>query len=564
MPHTQRGGGHTPRGRPLRRITSNTGVPGVQPRVAWLLRANRTLGNGHEFQTMSSFAGAFQGGSYNAGISDSTVSRWETGSVRATFPTLRRYEELLGLPAGHLIAVADVIYRYAAPISTAAPALGRSEGALAGQPDDDRLDELLERALSDGAMSGWNWDELTAGLFALPRFFLPGRLWTELANRLVDETIVANGVGWLQRFEALSRLLGYPPAQRFAIGACASIVRDPDNQVFIEPTSVLDVASHPDAAAFVLEQLINPVNERARYGALLACVRKLRYGHFTEEQVDELFPVVLEILRDPDSHADAAPVAVELLRRFGEYTAPGVPAELRRALKKDRTLHEVGATGRLAPEATSSVIVDRIVATTAAALGNDAVFADSMLAQLLDDLLFAPVFDVRFNANILLRATPYRTPVAAAIAAELGRPNAVPEPALASCLLGSLRVLGGPDERPLVERLILAGGLPSSISVAAVRSVGHVGGVSTDGFWVNALSRYVQQWHDRGDPGSIEALIGLVYGLGISRHARLLALVRGDPSMPPPARAAARWWLSRPERLFTPAQPMPPGSGAVT
>jgi hypothetical protein len=367
--------------------------------------------------------------------------------------------------------------------------------------------------------------------------------------------VVADGIAWLQRFEALTRLLGHPASARHAVDACVRLVLDEHNQTFVEPISALDASSHPDAAAFLLRQLTNPINERARYGALLGCVRKVRYGHFMESQLDELAKAVLEVMRDPGSDVAARPLAAELLRQLPEERQHGLANELRRALAADRMLQEVHGRGRMVGQVTSGVMLERLVSAVAAAVGHDAVFADDVIPLLIDEMLFAPVLDTRFNAGLLIWASPYSAPVSAAVAAELSRGGAIADPRVTICLLAALRILGGVAQRPLVERLVLASGLPPQVSLAAVHTIGHVGGTSSDAFWLNALDRYAERWRRHADPHSEEALGSLVYALGIARNDTLLRRVRDDETAPLPVRDAGAWWLRRPERLF--ADPTP-------
>ncbi len=540
-----------PRGRPYRPAVIPAGVRGAGLRVAWMLRANRVLGPDRGLATMSTFAAVFHGGVYVNGVSDSTVSRWETGAVRAPFLAVRRYEELLGLAAGQLISVADTIYRYAAPTLTTDPVLARADPSRSDPDEHARLDRLLEQALSQEPMSGWQWDELTGQLLALPRFFLQQRVWAELSTRLVQESVVAHGVPWLQRFEALTRLLGHTASRRHAIDACVRLVTGDHNQSFVEPISVLDATSHPDAATFLLRQLSDPINERARYGALLGCVRKVRYGHFTDTQLDDLTRGVLDVIQDRDSDVAARPLAAELLRLLPDERRHGLVGELGRALAKDRVLQVVHDSGRMVGRTTSRVMLERIIGSVAAALGNDAVFSDDVVPQLVDEMLFSPVLDIRFNAGLLIWASPYSGPVAAAVAAELSRNGAASDPRVTVCLLAALRILGGAPQRPLVERLVLATGLPPQVSLAAVHTIGHVGGTSSDAFWLNAIDRHSERWRRRADAHSAEALGCLVYGLGVKRHHDLLRRVRDDETAPRPVREAGAWWLARPERLFS-------------
>src|SRR5262245_2424868 len=105
-----------PRGRPYRgeRAARTAAAPSsaraVQDRVAWLLRSNRLYAREPRWWRIGAFAAAFHGGQYPSPASQSKISRWETGAVRAPYQALRRYEELLDLPEGLLVAAADTIY----------------------------------------------------------------------------------------------------------------------------------------------------------------------------------------------------------------------------------------------------------------------------------------------------------------------------------------------------------------------------------------------------------------------------------------------------------------------
>jgi hypothetical protein len=529
-----------------------TSIQDTSLRVAWLLRVNRLLGPNLEWTRTATFAAAFRGGCYPKGVSESTVSRWETGSGRVTFLALRRYEELLGLVPGLLVSTADTIYRYVKPTADGPPTLSRGGPAEPGTPSHTRLETLLERALSSEEMSGWAWDELTSQLSVLPSIIIvPGRAWTDLAGRLLEEMIVADGLAWMQRFEAMNRLLGHPVGRQGAVAACVSHVADPTNEVFVEPVSVLDASSHPDASRNVLNQLNNPTNERARYGALLACVRKVRFGHFAPDQLGVLVPVVTQMLADPESRADAGALGVELVRRLPPGLRAGADAGLRRALGNDRTLLEVMMFGRLAPSAPSRMVVARIVRGVAGELARESPgFSDDVLPTLLDEVLYDPVLDVRLYAAVLIDASPYREAVATAFATELSRPQVVSDATLAGSLLSGLRVFGQAPQRVLVERLVLAAGIPPEVSTAAVDSLGHIGGTSSDQFWTTAIALHSRAWRRHRTRSSATALTGLVYALGMARNLRLLARIRDDEEVPGPVRTSARWWLNRSARVY--------------
>lgn len=532
--------------RPLRAGPRDLGQ--VQARVGWLLRINRLYGAEDRWSTIGAFADAFRGGDFWSGISASTISRWETGAVRAPYPGVRRYEQLLELPDCLLVAAADTIYRYAAPAGVGPPTLDRGTLHDTGPAAYRRLEELIDRVRSTDVMTGTQWDELTGHICVRPDLVIvPGSIWTDVAERLIAEMIISDRIAWLQRFEALNRLLVHPVGQEAAIAAVASSAADRTNEVFVETVCALDASRHPDAARHVLEQLHRPTNDRARYGALLACIRKVADGHFTPSQLRELVPVVGEFLEDPASVADARAVAVELIRRFASDLPPEAKARLRRLRHEQPALGHVLSAGRLAAAETARVVVDRLAAAATLGLPREIPsFTDELLPVLVEEMLYDPVYDIRLYASMLLYATPYRAPMAAALALELARAVGVRDAGLAASILGGLRFLGGPAERPIVERLVLAPGVPEEVFVAAAQHLGHIGGRSADGFWLAALRHHGRRWRLRHDRASADTLRGLVYGLGMARDDRLLGRVRADAEAPAPVRAAASWWVGQP------------------
>jgi hypothetical protein len=128
---------------------------------------------------------------------------------------------------------------------------------------------------------------------------------------------------------------------------------------------------------------------------------------------------------------------------------------------------------------------------------------------------------------------------------------------LAGSLLQGLRVFGDGGQRSLVERLVLAAGIPAEVSTAAVESLGHVGGTSSDQFWTTAIALHSRAWRRHRARSSAAALNGLVYALGMAHNVRLLGRIRDDDEAPGPVRASARWWLNRPGRVYASVQAVP-------
>jgi hypothetical protein len=475
----------------------------------------------------------------------SRISRWETAAVRVPYLAVRRYEELLQLPAHWLVVPIDAISRYSASMPGAVPLLER-RWHRNGPAMLRRIDGLLEVVQSDDLVTGAQWDELTALLAEAPQILLPRGTWAYLAERLLAEMIVADSMAWAQRYEALSRLLAHSLGQQPAVAACASLAADHTNQVFVETVSALDASPHPDAAAHVLKQLINPTNDRAQYGALLACVRKLRFGHFTEPQVRRLVPIVTDFAAVEAHHEDNRLLAAELIRRI----PADLPADVRRRLRHAASPSAApgGAATEFGPR---RALAERIANTTVAGTAKEIPrFPDTLLPDLIEEMLSSPVFDVRLYAALLLFATPYRAPLATALATELSKQVSNGGIEVTRALLEALRILGSDKQRPLVERLTVAAGLPASVTLSATSAIGHLGGSSPDHYWAHAIDQHVHHWSQTRSAVSSSAVEALIYGLGITRNDVLLQRLRSRSDLPSAARSAASWWLNLPSSVY--------------
>jgi hypothetical protein len=506
---------------------------------------NRLYGGHPSWVAANRFAQAFQGGCWPERTSAYRISRWETAAVRVPHLAVRRYEQLLDVQAGSLVALVDTVYRYFAPTVSAPPLLGRRTD-VHGADGPGRLEELLEVALSGAPVAGADWDELTARLAAAPRQVIaPRTVWRDLAERLLAEMIIADGVPWMQRHEALHRLLAHPVGQQAAVAACADLAADRTGQVFVETVSVLDGSPHPDAGRHLLAQLVDPTNDRAQYGALLGSIRKLRYGHFTGAQMMRLVPALHDLLADSAPGSKAPALAAELLRRLRDEPRGGA----RHDPGPDRTPRPQREIGRA--DGATRAVAARLARATRANLPHDIVpFDDRLLPVLLHEMLFDPVFDVRLYAAMLLAGTPYREPLAAALGSELAVAAAGGPVEWTVAMIEALRVVGTSRQRPVVERLTLADGPPPSVTVAAVQAVGHIGGRSDDRYWRRAIHHHSVRWRQTRATTHASALVGLVYALGIGRNRRMLHVVRQDPTAPAECRAAASWWLNLPAHIL--------------
>jgi hypothetical protein len=272
--------------------------------VGWLLRANRTQSPDASLRSGRTFAAAFR-----PGLAPSHITRWETGGLLASRATVRRYEQLLGLPAESLVTVRDALYR-------TLPATRRPSPVVAA-PLDTRLHELLEAATSTSPLTGHEWGELTELIESRPGLVLhPPGLWPTVAGKLLDELTRHEGTAWLQRQEAASRLLEHPTAGPHMVRACVDLIDDPSSPAVVEPLALMDVVADPVGNAYVLNQLESPDSDRHHRGALLAVVRKIEDGHFEGDQWARLCRAIDATPPGGDTGRLAASARAALTRRF--------------------------------------------------------------------------------------------------------------------------------------------------------------------------------------------------------------------------------------------------------
>ena len=547
--------GPTPRsrrGRPYNSpaAPSDTGAMTVQRhRVAWLLRVNRLYGVEPRWLKIGSFASSFPGGAWRSQADSSKISRWETARLRVPYLAIRRYEELLELLPTHLTSIVDTLYWYVSPTGDGANELHGTRPI--GHADlRHRVDELIERACSRQLVTGGEWEELTVLLAATPRQIeLAQEFWASLAERLISETIISDRV-WLPRFASFNRLLAHPVAAPIAVAASASLGRDPTGQIFGETVGALEGSRHPDASTHIVSQLTGPTNDQAFYGALLASVRKFRYGHFNPVQVGPVVTKLTELLYSGAYLDDTRLLAAELLRLAPRSDRNRDVDHLRRAMAADSKLYEVFQRGRIASDAVATLIVDRITTSLIAQMPHDAGgFEDRQLPVLVEEMLFSPNPDVRMYAAKLIGATPYGARLARVIIGQLSVEQIRSDHDLAEAMIYSLRFLGGRDSRPFVEQLILARGVPISVNAMGARVVGHLEGASEDDYWKRSLEYHATLWtRSRSDVNTL-ILARLVYALGIARNFGLLIQIRDNAALPGNVRAAARWWLGIPRYI---------------
>lgn len=521
--------------------------------VGWLLRVNRIYGPDEQFAVASRFVRAFSGGPRGLTASESQISRWERAASSLPPGTVGRYEQLLDLDDGRITAVAHTVYREA--YGRLGPPLMRVRPA-SEEDTRRRLGGLLDRALGGDAMSGPDWDDLTAGLWEIPVLLHPSDLWDRLAQRLLSELLIAEGPAWLYRCEAVNRMLGHRDGTAAVIAACAQVIGDPGNPVLIEPMALLELTPDPAAARHLMAQIESPRSEHARRAAWWAVAEKIGRGHFLTPQIQAITRAAVDTLLDPGCPVTARLSAAETLRQLLPTVSAGVRRVLARLAQDDLVIASVMDNGTTSARQTVRAVARRLSDAALTGVLRDVLHHDPMLERFVAELLFHPQGTRRVVAGQAIAATPYRSALAAAIGREVGRRGTLADPMLATTLVQALTHLGGPSEAALVQRLALDHRLPVAVGEAAAWVVGHLRGADGPEFWTSARKRIAAA---NGGRMSRPRAEGLVYSLGtasLRRPGRRDDLTRlsADTALDEDLRRAAGWWLAIPDTVLRSVQ----------
>ncbi|MFI7673816.1 hypothetical protein [Actinophytocola sp. NPDC049390] len=492
--------GRVTSGRP-NKIADDDGRFDSRTRIAWLLRMNRLYGRDPDLAVARRCVTAFAG--RLGPVTPSQISRWENGVLPVPYRVIRAYEDMLGLPTGHLTAAVDTVHQVRS-VRPGAPRLDRgftADAVLARE-----LDDLLDRCLADVPMRAVDWDGMSARVLAIPHVYLPRPMWHTLVTRLLAEMSVARGWDYHHRWEALRRLQGHPVAREAIAVAVAEMIADPASQIVVDPLMLLVHDRH--ATQLLVDEVTAPTSERTLRAALDVCELAAGAGRFGGAEARTLEMLARSHAADEGLPADVRRAAVDLLS----------------GLARKRP-----TTRKTAPDRAETVagLVRSAEGAIDVATRGTSVTENRMLSRLVDELLFTPQVDVRLGAAAVLAASPFGAPLADALARD-------PSPRRERT--AALGMIGGAQHRPALEAL-LVGRTPHAVSAQAAFGLGNLPGHTGHAVLVAAVH------HHRGNE---EVLRALVYAAGMQRATPVLAEVRGRPDLPPEIRAAARWWLARP------------------
>ncbi|GAB1690840.1 hypothetical protein KRM28CT15_26430 [Krasilnikovia sp. M28-CT-15] len=502
--------------------------------IGWLLRTNRRLGPNPSLRSGQEFARAFRRDGERP-LAPSQITRWEKGALPVGRPTIRRYEQLLGLPTESLVTISDAALR-------TIPGPGRRSAPVdqptVVAPPTEELHDLLDRAADPGgAMTGVSWGKLTDLIGAQPALVLhPPKLWQDIAEQLLMELTIAQNTAWLQRNEAVSRLLEHPVAGPFLVAACIALAEDPSSPVVIEPLALLSVTAHPDANRYVLSQLERPATERACYGALLAAVHKIRHGHFQTE-LARVVACIGRLLADPGLTQVLRPLVTEVASAVVRH-APGAAARLRppgaRACRASEN-----------PDANLGQGPGPRIAAAAQRCGPDnGTDVDDVLTDLVRMVVGGTDPDQRMIATMLIASTPYRQAVAQALLGEITASIARRADDGHEISLRALTNLRVDMHRPLLYRILSGPAFPAQLRYNAAWAIPHCTGTFAAEQWHTILACQRAAWRSSPSGPGEGILHGLTYGLGTEGHRGVLVHIRDDPSMPSSSRMTALWLLN--------------------
>ncbi|MET8853411.1 hypothetical protein [Amycolatopsis sp. NPDC004625] len=481
--------------------------------VSWLLRMNRLHGPDDELTTVRNFAVALSAHRGGTPVTPSRISRWETAQAAVGTADIVGYEQVLGISAGHLVTVADLVRRPASS-PPAAPMC--------------QVQELLERAIGGGYLHCTEWMKISAALTTPTHALMRRAEWQVLVNRLLVETSVARGWRYVPRFTALEHLGAHPEAARPIVESVDALLRDHYTQVLIDPVALLSRIPFTQASTVLYRHLTDPCGERVLHATLIGWGLRSASCRLSTDVRQRLADVAGAVLTDRTVSAATRSAAADLIAALRPLGGLTLAAPVRRQL--DVEFRAMVATRSRVPEDTAGLVVGNLVNAVSSGLRvvHD---EDPVLPHVLAAALFSSSVERKVNAGLLLAATPLKALVADALARTLGERTAMGT-AVAEGMVDLLGVTGDHRHRGALETVLADPQTPDGVAARAAMSLGHLPGRTPSALWLSAL--------DRCTASAVQRAV--LYGAGMTADVDLLDIVAAAPERDSSVREGARWW----------------------
>ena len=505
--------------------------------VGWLLANARQHSGVQGVRTAAGFARA---GPFEE-VHRSAVVRWEHGQVPVTHETVRRYETVLELPYGQLLAAVEYLARLD-DRGGRIPFL-RTPWRTA---DHETAQRLFDQALDGEPLTGRDWDRLTAMLASQDEWLIRSADWESLIRRLALVVSVHVGLEFTLRDQSLLRLAAHPRSATALTTMARGALSDSSTQVYSDVVGLLQHSADPDATALLVDYLKHPNSESGLWVCLYTLATQVRLGRLSQPQTVDVARVALALLRDETQSTRIHREAANLLRRIDPPTRSRIINALS-AESRRRIAHIVAQGSAVADHEVDALIRDLEV----------------RLRQTMSMTRWAPSLDrlvrtvattthdeERGQALAVLMLTPQAPAVAAAYAARLTAARTHDEPTLVDDALGVLSWLIQPDQAEELVDLAFWAGTDPITTLTAAGAAGNarvnLGTAARITARTSALAaEQLRQAHP--DPKSVARAHAYLLGMwGQTSRLEDLARQAAAHGASPEWLTSFRWWLDLP------------------
>lgn len=521
-------------------------------KMLWVLRNARIHAADPDVRGASGFAA---GAGRAPAVHRSQVGRWESGAVAVTHELVRRYEQVLDLPEGQLLAAIDVFSRSMLPSTATLPALHPRE-----EPDPDETLQLVELALSTERMTGLDWDRLSSNLSRLPHVLLRECDWEAIFRRCNQEAGLRLELQFAQRYSAAVRFVRHPRTEAVVARLAEAGLRDPAEQLYVDIASLLRYTSHPAVIELLVDQLRTPTNDHALRSALLAMTSHVQRGHLSPKRRIEVIRLAVEHLRDTGRSFLVRRGAANLVRAVDlpgrERLAAGLTVD------NQKFAASIIMAGRSRRPEELRDLRSRIRRTLALTLS-----APDLEEPVLETVIGAAIGETNEetngNALAVLMLSPQGPVVGGAYVDELQEALRQGNNVAAHECLAVLSWLMHPPALDVMTDIACDPQVDVDLAYEAANATGNCvepPGPSREARDVRLLGRLTQVVREGGGPAKAEALVrGYAYALGMRGRHDLLHSVVSDldsgvlsaasPALAAKTRSLLTWWQDLPEHV---------------